>query len=105
MAIPEPNVKIFLSLLLANSVFAQTSGDASIRILLGMTDKQPVKWDGSITAGFSTSSPPELHAKPAGAAPFAKVHVIKDSQYVYSAAPGKTQVDFKGRTIRRKPAR
>jgi hypothetical protein len=43
---------------------------------------------------FSTSQKPSLSVKLWGTANFAKVHVIKDSQYVYSIQPNKKTVDF-----------
>ncbi len=43
---------------------------------------------------FSTASLPELRVKLAGAAPFAKVHIIKDNKYVYSTEPRKADVQF-----------
>jgi hypothetical protein len=43
---------------------------------------------------FATSAPPELEVKLTGTAPFAKVHIIKDNKYVYSAEPKKAQVEF-----------
>jgi hypothetical protein len=43
---------------------------------------------------FSISSPPELSVKLIGTAPFARVHVIKDDRYVYSAEPMSKQVNF-----------
>ena len=46
---------------------------------------------------FSTATPPALEIKLAGTAPFAKVHIIKDSKYVYSIAPNKSTVEFSWR--------
>jgi hypothetical protein len=43
---------------------------------------------------FSTSTPPELKVKLSGTGPFAKVHIIKDNQYVYSTSPKKAAVEF-----------
>jgi hypothetical protein len=43
---------------------------------------------------FSSSSPPELHVKLIGTAPFAKVYIVKDGRYVYSTEPGKATVEF-----------
>ena len=43
---------------------------------------------------FSTTQAPAISVKLWGAANFAKVHVIKDSQYVYSIQPGTKNVDF-----------
>jgi len=46
---------------------------------------------------FSTSEPPVLTIKLYGAAPIAKVHVIKDGRYVYTAEPGARWVDIQWR--------
>jgi hypothetical protein len=43
---------------------------------------------------FATGTPPELQVKLIGTSPFAKVHIIKDNQYVYSAEPKKASVEF-----------
>jgi hypothetical protein len=43
---------------------------------------------------FETSEPPAISVKLWGLAPFAKVHIIKDGEYVYTAAPGTKNVDF-----------
>lgn len=43
---------------------------------------------------FSSATPPELHVKLKGTAPFSKVNVIKDNKYVYSLNPGKDAVEF-----------
>ena len=43
---------------------------------------------------FSSSEVPSFRVKLTGAAPFAKVHVIKDNQYVYSTSPGTPVVNF-----------
>ena len=43
---------------------------------------------------FSSSTVPSFRVKLRGTAPFAKVHVIKDNQYVYSTSPDKALVDF-----------
>ncbi|MBI3278889.1 MAG: hypothetical protein HYZ57_03495 [Acidobacteria bacterium] len=43
---------------------------------------------------FSTEEPPTLQVQLAGTAPFAKVHIIKDNQYVYTAEPATRTVDF-----------
>jgi hypothetical protein len=43
---------------------------------------------------FSTSSPPEFQVKLTGTAPFAKVHVVKNNQYVYSTSPNQATVAF-----------
>jgi hypothetical protein len=43
---------------------------------------------------FSVTQPPAISVKLWGTANFAKVHIIKDGQYVYSIQPGKKNVDF-----------
>ncbi|MGH9721372.1 MAG: DUF3604 domain-containing protein [Bryobacteraceae bacterium] len=43
---------------------------------------------------FTTSQPPELKVKLGGTAPFAKVHLIKNNQHVYSIEPKKRDVEF-----------
>jgi hypothetical protein len=43
---------------------------------------------------FATTSLPELHVKFAGTKPFAKVHVVKDNKYVYTAEPKTAKVEF-----------
>ena len=43
---------------------------------------------------FESAEPPTLHIKLVGTSPFAKVHVIKDSRYVYTAQPHKEEVEF-----------
>jgi hypothetical protein len=43
---------------------------------------------------FDSPQPPELNIKLAGTAPFAKVHIIKDNTYVYTAEPGTREVEF-----------
>ena len=43
---------------------------------------------------FTTTAPPSLTVKLAGTAPFAKVYVIRNSQYVYTTSPGKPVVEF-----------
>jgi hypothetical protein len=43
---------------------------------------------------FTTSEPPAISVKLWGLANFAKVHIIKDGEYVYSVSPGKKNVDF-----------
>jgi hypothetical protein len=43
---------------------------------------------------FSTAQAPRFVVKLQGTAPFKKVHVIKDNQYVYSTEPGTAQVSF-----------
>ncbi len=43
---------------------------------------------------FTAAAAPELKVRLVGTAPFAKVHIIKDNQYVYSAEPRKATVEF-----------
>ena len=43
---------------------------------------------------FSTGSAPRFTVKLEGTAPFKKVHVIKNNQYVYSTDPGTAKVSF-----------
>jgi len=43
---------------------------------------------------FSVTEPPALSVKLTGAANFAKVHVIKDGQYVYTTEPKARKVEF-----------
>ncbi len=43
---------------------------------------------------FDTAEPPSLRVKLVGTAPFAKVHIIKDNRYVYTATPNTAEVDF-----------
>ena len=43
---------------------------------------------------FSSASAPELTVKLTGTAPFSKIQVIKDNQYVYAIEPKKAAVDF-----------
>lgn len=43
---------------------------------------------------FSTTSAPSFKVKLTGTAPFAKVHVIKNNEYVYSTSPGRSTVEF-----------
>ncbi len=43
---------------------------------------------------FSTSTAPALAVKLVGTARFAKVHVIRNSQYVYTTSPGTQSVEF-----------
>lgn len=43
---------------------------------------------------FSTSEPPAISVKLAGTANFAKVHIVKNNQYVYSTEPNTKTVDF-----------
>ena len=43
---------------------------------------------------FTTAEPPAISVKLWGLANFAKVHIIKDGEYVYTTSPGKKTVDF-----------
>jgi hypothetical protein len=43
---------------------------------------------------FSLEQAPELKVKLAGTAPFAKVHVIRNNQYVYTTEPRRAAVEF-----------
>ena len=43
---------------------------------------------------FSVESAPSISVKLWGTAPFAKVHIIKDNNYVYSIEPKTKNVDF-----------
>jgi hypothetical protein len=43
---------------------------------------------------FSTATPPSIHIKLEGTAPFARVTIIRDGAYVYSAEPKTAKVDF-----------
>ena len=43
---------------------------------------------------FTTSTPPSIAVKLVGTGPFAKVHIVKDGEYVYSIEPGKPNVEF-----------
>ena len=46
---------------------------------------------------FSTAEAPELRVKLSGTAPFARVQVIKDNQYVYTTEPAAREVEFRWR--------
>jgi hypothetical protein len=46
---------------------------------------------------FETDESPNIHVKLAGTADFAKVHVIKDGKYVYTAEPHSRTVEFSWR--------
>ena len=46
---------------------------------------------------FSLPEPPTLDVKLVGTDEFAKVHIIKDGQYVYTAEPGTSRVEFSWR--------
>jgi hypothetical protein len=54
---------------------------------------------------FSTSEAPELSVKLLGTAPFAKVVIVKDSQYVYSTQPGTKDVEFSWRDYAARPGK
>ncbi len=43
---------------------------------------------------FSVEAPPAISVKLWGTAPFAKVHIVKDNQYVYTIQPKTKNVDF-----------
>jgi hypothetical protein len=43
---------------------------------------------------FASQEPPAISVKLRGLDNFAKVHIIKDGEYVYSISPGKKDVDF-----------
>jgi len=43
---------------------------------------------------FSTTEPPSIHVKLIGTEPFAKVHIIKDNEYVHTVEPNTTDVGF-----------
>jgi hypothetical protein len=43
---------------------------------------------------FTVSEPPAISVKLWGTANFAKVHIIRDGQYVYTATPGSKKADF-----------
>jgi hypothetical protein len=46
---------------------------------------------------FTTTTAPSIAVKLVGTGPFAKVHIIKDGEYVYSIEPGKQNVEFNWR--------
>ena len=50
--------------------------------------------DHLIGDAFSTSDRPELNVKLTGTAPFAKVWIVKDNEYVYSTEPDRDTVSF-----------
>jgi len=54
---------------------------------------------------FSVDSRPSLRIRLIGTQPFAKVHVIKDGNYVHSASPGKKEVQFDWTDFAAKPGR
>jgi hypothetical protein len=43
---------------------------------------------------FAMSTKPSIAVKLVGTGPFAKVHIVKDGEYVYSIEPGKQNVEF-----------
>jgi len=43
---------------------------------------------------FTSNKAPELRVKLEGTAPFAKVVIVKDNKYVYSAEPKRAKVEF-----------
>ena len=52
---------------------------------------------------FTTASAPKLSVHLTGTGPFAKVHVIKDGNYVHSTRPNKQKVDFEWVDLDAKP--
>ena len=48
---------------------------------------------------FSTGTPPSLHVKLRGTAPFAKVSVIKNNNYVYTTQSDKPVLEFTWRDV------
>jgi hypothetical protein len=46
---------------------------------------------------FETETPPELQVRLVGTAPFAKVHIVRDNEYVYSVEPKTAEVTFRWR--------
>jgi hypothetical protein len=76
---------------------APAKAAVAVRILLGATDHILAEFtSGTHIMGdaFTSSTAPSFRVKLTGTAPFAKVHIIKNSQYVYSTSPGKATVDF-----------
>ena len=43
---------------------------------------------------FTTKKKPKLQVRLVGTQPFAKVHIVKDGNYVHTASPKKQQVEF-----------
>jgi hypothetical protein len=43
---------------------------------------------------FSASAPPTFRVKLIGTAPFAKVSIVRDNEYVYVTEPKKQEVEF-----------
>jgi len=54
---------------------------------------------------FESAELPTLQVKLVGTGPFAKVHVIKDSQYVYSVEPKQANVEFTWRDSKAEPGK
>lgn len=61
--------------------------------------------DHLIGDAFSTAEPPELRIKIVGTAPFSKVWVVKDNQYVYSTTPESENVSFTWRDAAAQPGK
>jgi hypothetical protein len=67
------------------------------RHVYGATDNiiADVRSEGYIMGdAFETRSKPALQIKLEGGRPFAKVHIVRNGKYVYTAEPGKAVVDF-----------
>ena len=54
---------------------------------------------------FSTSAAPSFQVKLTGTAAFAKVHIIKNNRYVYSASPNQAAVSFTWRDMSPEPGK
>ncbi len=54
---------------------------------------------------FAVNKPPTLEVKLTGTAPFAEVVIVKDNEYVYSAAPKKRTIEFKWTDMSAKPGK
>jgi hypothetical protein len=54
---------------------------------------------------FQSAAAPSFRVKLTGTAPFAKVYVVKDNKYVYTASPGKAAVDFTWRDTSPEPGK
>jgi hypothetical protein len=61
--------------------------------------------DHLIGDAFSTADKPELKVKLVGTAPFSKVWIVKDNQYVYSTDPGTDNVSFTWRDAAATPGK
>jgi hypothetical protein len=61
--------------------------------------------DHLIGDAFSTADKPELKVKLVGTAPFSKVWIVKDNQYVYSTDPGTENVSFTWRDAAATPGK